>query len=143
MGRIQLALKEIIADKKELGEITQKQLAERMGTSPSVVSALLKGDRRLHEDQIEQFCDVLGITLSDLDKAVSASPSEKVCEQHKEIYRKLERALHNNPESSRWIGVIDAFLTVLQPPTNPSAKEQKIHKRPGGGTWRYRTGTGD
>ena len=53
MGRIREALKAIIDDRKELRGLTQKDLADVMGAKPSMISALLKGDRRLNEDWIE------------------------------------------------------------------------------------------
>jgi hypothetical protein len=57
-----------------------------MNTSPSVISSLLSGDRRLHEDQILRICEVLGVSLADLEEK---KPVEVTPEEHADIYRKL------------------------------------------------------
>ncbi len=85
MGRIQEAAKSIIRERKELGQLTQKSVADTMGPKPTMVSALLKGDRRLNEDWIEKFCDALGITLGDLEKPTPSKIDQKELLEDRQI----------------------------------------------------------
>jgi transcriptional regulator with XRE-family HTH domain len=73
MGRIQKAISSIFNHKKELGVIKQKDLAEALGVSQPSVSNYLSGVTPLTDGQIEAICDVLGITLGDLDRAIPAT----------------------------------------------------------------------
>ena len=78
MGKIQKAINRIFNDRKELGLIKQKDLAEALGCSQPSVSNYLSGDTPITDRQIETICDVLGITLADLERsdAEAAEPTE-------------------------------------------------------------------
>ena len=79
MGKIQKAINRIFNDRKELGLIKQKDLAEALGCSQPSVSNYLSGDTPITDRQIETICDVLGITLADLedtDRERSPEPAE-------------------------------------------------------------------
>jgi hypothetical protein len=60
-----------------------------MGAKPSVVSALLKGNRRLNEDWIERFCATLNITLGNLQEPTSQVPEPKVLCEYSEKLKRL------------------------------------------------------
>lgn len=68
MGKIQRALAAIVEDRKEIGQISQRELAKIIGCSEPQLSSLLSGNRRLNEDWIIKICEALSITLSDLEK---------------------------------------------------------------------------
>jgi len=57
MGKIQRALEIIFNDRKELGKITQAELARRTGYSPAYIHNLLCGGKRFNEDSIMKICD--------------------------------------------------------------------------------------
>jgi transcriptional regulator with XRE-family HTH domain len=64
MGRIQEALKRIA----EQRQLSAAEIGRAIGMSRSGVSGLLSGDKTLTENRILQFCDVLGVTLADLEE---------------------------------------------------------------------------
>ena len=70
MGKIQKALEIIFNDRKELGKITQAELARITGYSPAYIHNLLYGGKRFNEDSIIKICDALGVTLSDVDHVI-------------------------------------------------------------------------
>lgn len=70
MGKIQRALEIIFNDSKELGKITQAELARRTGYSRAYIHNLLYGGKRFNEDSIIKICDALGVTLSDVDHVI-------------------------------------------------------------------------
>lgn len=94
MGKIREGLRAIIADRRELTGLTQKILAEMIGSKPAMVSALLNGERRLSEDWIEKFCAALNITLGDLEE-----PSPRIYEpmELRECYEKLKKLHEISP----------------------------------------------
>jgi transcriptional regulator with XRE-family HTH domain len=95
MGLIQQAIRALVIEQKELGIITQKELADKLRTSPSVISALLKGDRRFHEDQIIQICDALKVTLSDLDwQKIKETQPKEILELHRKFQEILDAGNH-------------------------------------------------
>ena len=78
MGKIQKAINRIFNDRKELGIVKQKDLAEALGCSQPSVSNYLSGATPLTDRQIEAICDALNITLADLESPgpVSTEPKE-------------------------------------------------------------------
>lgn len=67
MSKIRAALNAIYKDKKELGLITQKTLAQRMNCSQSAISQYLSGESAMSAEVIEAFCAALGVKISDLE----------------------------------------------------------------------------
>jgi DNA polymerase V len=67
MGKIREALAAIVAERNEIGKLSQRDLAKALGCSQASVSHLLTGARGLSEKRIEDFCKFLGITLGDLE----------------------------------------------------------------------------
>jgi len=67
MSKIRVALSRIYNDRKELGKITQGDIAKRLGCNRSTVSQYLNGYISMSEDVIEGFCDALGVKLADLE----------------------------------------------------------------------------
>jgi transcriptional regulator with XRE-family HTH domain len=77
MGKIQRALAAIVEDRKEIGQISQRELARKVGCSEPQLSSLLSGNRRLNEDWIIKICEALDIRLSDLEKSESIKKDSK------------------------------------------------------------------
>jgi transcriptional regulator with XRE-family HTH domain len=67
MGKIHSAIVAIVKYKKDLRQLTQVELALRVGCSQSMISDLLSGEKRLSETWIEKLCDALGIKFADLE----------------------------------------------------------------------------
>ena len=69
-GKLQGLLRQIRVD----AEVTQAELASRLGVPQSVVSKYESGERRLDILELRQVCDSLGLSLGDfakrLEKAV-------------------------------------------------------------------------
>ena len=93
MSRIQEFLKAIVDKRKETKGLTQQKLAEQIGATPGMVSALLSGERRFNEDWIEKFCDVLGITLGDIEQATPYVPEPKVLKEYSDKLKQLYETL--------------------------------------------------
>lgn len=55
-------LKVLIEARKKAG-LTQKQLAERLGITQSVISKCERGERRLDIVELRQWCSAIDITL--------------------------------------------------------------------------------
>jgi len=87
MGKIQKAINRIFNDRKELGLIKQKDLAEALGCSQPSVSNYLSGDTPITDRQIETICDVLGITLADLEHS-DTEPTEQT--EIQEYFAKMQ-----------------------------------------------------
>jgi DNA polymerase V len=90
MGKIRNALLAIIAERKELGKLSQRDLAKFMGCTQATVSHMLTGARGLSEKRIEDFCAYLGITLGDLEnptpKPVEPKPIRDYLKKLKDLY---------------------------------------------------------
>ena len=66
MSKIRIALDRIYNDRKELGQITQDKIAEYLGCAQPTVSQYLSGRSSMSAEVIEGFCEVLGVTLAEL-----------------------------------------------------------------------------
>jgi DNA polymerase V len=90
MGKIRDALNAIINERKEIGKLSQRDLAKAMGCTQASVSHLLSGARGLSEKRIEDFCACLGITLGDLEnptpRPVEPKPLRDYLEKLKRLY---------------------------------------------------------
>ena len=73
MERPQLRIKEIC---KEKG-VTQAEIAQRIGTSPSSFTQVVKGN--LSIDMLQKIAVALGVTISDLIKEENTSLSCPKC----------------------------------------------------------------
>jgi DNA polymerase V len=89
MGKIQKALAAIVAERKELGELSQRRLARDLGCSQAMVSNILSGSRGLSEKWIEAFCEILGITLGDLENPTPKPVEPKQLQECSEKLKKL------------------------------------------------------
>lgn len=112
MSKIQGFLRDIVENRKKTKGLTQRKLAELMGAKPAMISSLLSGKRRLNEEWIEKFCDVLGITLGDLEAPTPHMPEPKILREYSE---KLERLYEICPEPAfRSVSrAIDDWLEAL------------------------------
>jgi SOS-response transcriptional repressor LexA len=88
MGKIQKAIASIIAEKKKIGKLSQRDVARALGCSQASVSHLLTGARGLSETRIEEFCEFLGITLGDLE---NPTPQPVVPKPLRDYLEKLKR----------------------------------------------------
>jgi SOS-response transcriptional repressor LexA len=90
MGKIQKAIGDIIAERKKIGKLSQRDVARALGCSQASVSQLLTGARGLSETKIEAFCQFLGITLGDLEnptpQPVEPKPLRDYLEKLKRLY---------------------------------------------------------
>jgi SOS-response transcriptional repressor LexA len=79
-----------------------------------MVSALLKGERRLNEDWIEKFCFALGITFGDLEEPTPRIPQPRTLREYSE---KLKRLYEISPVPAfRSISrAIDDWLEAIEP----------------------------
>jgi len=68
MSNIREALVAIVKEKKKLRQITQNELARRVGCHQSHISEMLSGDRRISSEMLEKICAALGVKLSDLEQ---------------------------------------------------------------------------
>jgi len=114
MGKIREALKSIINDRKEFRGLTQKDLAEIMGAKPSMISALLKGDRRLNEDWIEKFCAALNITLGDLEEPTPRLHEPKALREYSDKLKRLYE-ISRVPGFRAAARNIDDWLDAVEP----------------------------
>src|SRR5512136_1738904 len=89
MGRIQQALASIVEDRKEIGAISQRELARRVGCSEPQLSSLLSGGRRLNEKWIIRICDALGVSLSDLEKSSERPADPKAIREYSAKLKRL------------------------------------------------------
>jgi len=55
--------KALLRETREAADMTQVQLADKLGTSQSIVSKWERGDLRLDFVQIQRICRALGTTL--------------------------------------------------------------------------------
>ena len=88
MGKIQKAIADIIAERKKIGKLSQRDVARALGCSQASVSQLLTGARGLSETRIEAFCQFLGITLGDLE---NPTPQPVVPKPLRDYLEKLKR----------------------------------------------------
>lgn len=110
MGMIQKRLGAIVAERNELGEISQRGLAKALGCSPTTVSYLLNGQRSLSEKWIEKFCKILDVSLSDLDSP-ELPPREP--KSLREIYAKINRLYESKSPGFRLLqGLVDLYLDL-------------------------------
>ena len=56
-------MRKMLRQTREQAEITQIELAERLGETQSFVSKCERGERRLDLVQLRAFCKVLGVSL--------------------------------------------------------------------------------
>ena len=80
--------------KKDEG-FTYAEIARRMACNASEVSHLLNGARKLNEDWIIKFCNVLEISLADLE--FPSKHPNTIHAEHIEVCRKLQSILDANP----------------------------------------------
>jgi len=119
MGKIRKAISRIFNERKEIGVIKQKDLAEALGCSQPSVSNYLSGATPLTDRQIEAICDVLKITLADLEFPGKESSEPK---EVKEYSAKM-RILYEMPSFPAFKSVkcsIDSWITA--------SKLVKLHK---------------
>ena len=127
MGKIQEALKAIVDERKELRILTQKDLADTMGARPSMVSALLKGERRLNEDWIEKFCSALGVTFGDLEEPTPRIPEPRVLREYSEKLKRLYE-IAPNPAFRSISRTIDDWLEAMEPEYPAESKSRAARK---------------
>lgn len=58
----------LLREKREAAELTQIDLAERIGETQSYVSKVERGERRLDIVQLREFCKAMDMTLGDFVK---------------------------------------------------------------------------
>jgi SOS-response transcriptional repressor LexA len=110
MGMIQKRLGAIVAERNELGEISQRGLAKALGCSPTTVYYLLSGQRSLSEKWIEKFCKILNVRLSDLD---SPEPPPREPKSLREISNKINRLYESKSPGFRFLeGLADLYLNL-------------------------------
>lgn len=66
MGLVEKRLGRRVADLRRLAEMTQEQLAERVGVSPETISRLERGAAVPSLARIEEIAGALGVELPDL-----------------------------------------------------------------------------
>jgi SOS-response transcriptional repressor LexA len=127
MGKIQEALKAIVEERKELRSLTQKELADIMGAKPSMISALLKGERRLNEDWIEKFCSALGVTFGDLEEPTLRLPEPRILREYSEKLKRLYE-ISPNPAFRSISRTIDDWLEAMEPDHPAESKSRSARK---------------
>jgi DNA polymerase V len=113
MGKIQKAISDIIAERKKLGKLSQRDVARALGCSQASVSQLLTGARGLSETKIEAFCQFLGITLGDLE---NPTPQPVVPKPLRDYLGKLKRLYEESsvPGFKNVTRAIDDWLAVAK-----------------------------
>jgi SOS-response transcriptional repressor LexA len=121
MGKIQKAIGDIIAERKKIGKLSQRDVARALGCSQASVSQLLTGARGLSETKIEAFCQFLGITLGDLE---NPTPQPVVPKPLRDYLEKLKRLYEESsvPGFKNVTRSIDDWLAA--------AKEIALSKKP-------------
>lgn len=70
-----------LRDARKSSGVTQVELAERMGTTQSIVSKWERGELRLDIIQLRQFCLAIGLTLksfvTDFEEQLVKSPRRR------------------------------------------------------------------
>jgi DNA polymerase V len=129
MGKIQKAIAAIIAERNEIGKLSQRELAKALGCSQASVSHLLTGARGLSEKRIEDFCKYLGITLGDLEnptpRPVEPKPLRDYLKKLKDLYE-----ISTAPGFKNVTRSIDDWLEVarrLESPPVPEPTSNVIH----------------
>jgi len=134
MSNILEALNAIVKEKKKFERITQKLIAERMGTSQPAVTQYLKGDTGITIELLEKFCAALEIKLSDLENwspelaeirlshgSGKVAPPELV-----KARAKLDKLYEvNKPAFDGVIGTIDVWLKQSKAGNAPEAEASK------------------
>lgn len=122
MGKIQKAIASIIADKKKIGKLSQRDVARSLGCSQASVSHLLSGARGLSETRIEEFCQFLGITLGDLE---NPTPQPVVPKPLRDYLEKLKRLYEESsvPGFKNVTRSIDDWLAVAKEMTTDKSAD--------------------
>lgn len=94
MGKIQKAIAAIVAERNDLGQLTQKDLAKTLGCSQATVSHIMTGARGLSEKWIEALCEALNITLGDIERPSPRPPEEKKLREYSEKLKRLYEITH-------------------------------------------------
>jgi DNA polymerase V len=122
MGKIRDALNVIINERKEIGKLSQRDLAKALGCTQASVSHLLSGARGLSEKRIEDFCACLGITLGDLEnptpKPVEPKPIRDYLKKLKDLYE-----ISTVPGFKNVTRSIDDWLEVARQLESPPVEE--------------------
>lgn len=95
MGKIREAIEAIYKDRKELGLITQKAIASKLGCSQSFVSEMLSGEKHMNDEVIEAFCDALGVDLAALTQPYERPVDPADLRHATELLRHLYTANHD------------------------------------------------
>ena len=125
MAKIRAAIRRIYNDRKELGKITQGDIAKRLGCNRSTISQYLNGYIAMSEDVIEGFCEVLGVNLSDLEnwnpelaeiRFSAETTAEKAPPELAKAIAKLSRLYKANRSLfDGAVGTIEALLKTAKP----------------------------
>jgi transcriptional regulator with XRE-family HTH domain len=62
-----------LIEARKKAELTQSQLAERLGESQSLISKCERGERRIDVIELSRFCNALGLSLSDFSLQLTAA----------------------------------------------------------------------
>ena len=121
MSNIREALVKIV----EARNITQKALAESVGSTQGNVSNLLNGKRRINHELLEKICDALGVKLSDLEnwnpelaeiRFTAANNGEAASPELMRAQQKLSRLYRSNRQAFDGVAVlIDHGLKPAKP----------------------------
>ena len=134
MSKILEALNAIYKEKKKLEKLTQKTIAERMGTSQPAVTQYLKGDTGITIELLEKFCVALEIKLSDLENwnpelaeiRLSQGSGKVTPPELAKAQAKLDKLYHSNHTAfTVVVATIDASLKPTdkaQPAAEPEKK---------------------
>jgi SOS-response transcriptional repressor LexA len=122
MGKIQKAISSIIAERKKIGRLSQRDVAKALGCSQAAVSHMLSGARGLSEARIVEFCELLGITLGDLEnptpRPVEPKPLRDYLEKLKRLYEESTIPGFKNVTRSidDWIAAAKEIAAAKNPP---------------------------
>ena len=134
MSKISEALWAIVNEKKRLRQITQSELAKRVGCASGFMSEMLRGDKRISDDMLVKLCSALEIKLSDLENwspelaeiRLSHGSGKLAPPELAKARAKLDKLYEvNKPAFDGVIGTIDVWLKQSKAGEAPEPELEK------------------
>jgi transcriptional regulator with XRE-family HTH domain len=103
-----------LADERDRLDWTQKTVAEKMKVSPSALSRMETGEKKIKEKVLFQICEILGVTVT----AVTSQACERYQAHLQEIAPRqdepIEQSLPDHPFAAQVIEIYDRYVQARQ-----------------------------
>lgn len=99
-----MELREYVGNKilyfRKLNNLTQQDLAEKLGTTKQTISKYEKGKRKAHQDILFQLCDIFGVSINEFFPATEISTEINTISSNSQLLVDTYNQLHEDRQQN-------------------------------------------